>query len=152
MSNAAAVIGLTFDTIDIQQDPFGIFLEMVSGYAEGPSVRGVDSIVPGREGRIARGRMADTWRISLKGWVAGIGADEAAQRESFAALRETLRDMFDPRDDPRVLEATLEDGTVVSIVARALPTPIWEPIPKLPTLASVSYELEALEDWQAAYS
>jgi hypothetical protein len=46
MSNAAAVIGLTFGGSDVQNGTFGIFLEIRSGLVGGVSVRGTDTIVP----------------------------------------------------------------------------------------------------------
>lgn len=145
MTNAVAVIGLTFDATDIQQDPIGIFLEIIHGLNESPSVRGVDTVIPSMIGRVARNRKADTWRIELHGYVAGIGDTEAAQREDFRDLVATLKTLFDPTADPVALVATLEDGGTMTIMARALPTPLWNQI--VPSIAEVSYELEAVEDW-----
>lgn len=73
MANPAAVVGLTFGGTDIQHNPIGIFLEIVRGLNEGPSVRGSDTVVPGLAGRIARNRVADRWDIELRGLVAGTG-------------------------------------------------------------------------------
>lgn len=249
MSNPAAVIGLTFGGTDVQQQPIGIFLELVRGFGEGPSVRGTDTVVPGLVGRIARNRVADTWRIELRGMVAGTGNEiqtvtitgsptggtftltfqgqttagiaynataatvqaalealsniapgdvvvtggpmpgvgvvvtfqgqyagidvtqmtgsaagltggtpvltiatltnggltEAAQRSSFAALRQVVRVLFAPTANPGALVATLENGTTATIQARTLPTPLWDQL--VPALARLSVELEAVQDW-----
>jgi hypothetical protein len=151
VTNAAAVIGLTFDSTDIQQHPIGIFLEIPGGiFAVGPSVRGTDVIVPGLIGRIARNRIADTWRIPLVGYVSGVGSGETAIRSSFAALRATMQTLFDPTMDPAALVATLEDGSTATIQGRPLPLPLWDLI--VPSMARVSYELEAVEDWEVSGS
>lgn len=152
MTNAAAVIGLTFKATDIQQHPIGIFLEMPGGLlGQGPvAVRGIDTVVPGLAGRIARNRIGDTWRIPLVGYVSGTGSGETALRSSFASLRATMAALFDPTDDPGALVATLEDGSTMTIQARTLPTALWENI--VPSMARVSLELEAVEDWVASGS
>ena len=143
MTNAVAVIGLTFGGTDIQQDPFGIFLEIVHGLNEVPSVRGVDTIVPGLAGRIARNRVTDVLLIELQGLVAGLGTDEAAQREDFRDLVATFRALFDPTVIA-ALVATLEDGGTSTIAARTLNI-IWEQI--VPSMARVNIQLEAVSDW-----
>lgn len=78
MSNPVATIGLTYGGTDIQQNPIGIFLEIVRGLSESPSVRGTDTIVPALAGRIARNRMSDVLRIELVGLVAGSGTAATA--------------------------------------------------------------------------
>ena len=147
MSNNAATLPLTVDGTDVQQDPIGIFLELVRGLNEGPSVRGEDDIVPSLEGRTALNRVGDTWRLEIRGWIAGVGATGALQRASYRALATQVRELFDPRLDPYSVSVILEDGGVASIMARPLPTPLWdELVPGY--LARVSYELEAVEDWE----
>lgn len=151
MTNAVAVIGLTYDSTDLQQNPIGIFLEIPGGIPGiGPSVRGQDIVVPGLTGRIARNRIADFWRIPLVGYVAGTGSTESGLRSSFATLRATLRTLFDPTNDPAPLVATLEDGSEWTIQARPMPMPLWENV--VPSMARVSYELEAVEDWTVSGS
>lgn len=145
MSNGAAVIGLTFDGTDVQQNPIGIFLEITKGLNEGPEVRGTDTVVPGLTGRIARNRIADRWVIELQGYVAGIGSTEAAQREHFRDLVTTFRALFDPTALPATLAAETEDGGTQTISARTLPTVLWEQV--VPSMARVSVQLEAVEDW-----
>lgn len=145
MSSPAAVIGLSFAATDLQQNPFGIFLEIVRGLGEGPSVRGKDTIVPALTGRIARNRKADTWRIELVGWVAGQGATEAIQRSDFADLRAQLLALFDPTNAPAALVATTENGDTWTIQARTLPGKMWDQ--QVPSMARLSVELEAVADW-----
>lgn len=146
MSNGAATLPLEIDGTDVQQDPIGIFLELVRGLNEGPSVRGEDDIVPSLEGRIALNRVGDTWRLEVRGWIAGVGATGALQRASYRALASQVRTLFDPRRDPVAVVVSLEDGSVATIMARPLPTPLWtEHVPGF--LAEVSFELEAVEDW-----
>jgi hypothetical protein len=73
MTNPAAAIPLTVGGTDVQQNPIGIFLEIVRGLSETAEVRGVDTLVPGLAGRIARNRLGDTRRLLLEGLVAGTG-------------------------------------------------------------------------------
>lgn len=120
MTNAVAVIGLTFDGTDVQDADFGIFLEIVRGLNEGASVRGTDWVVPGRAGRIAGNREGDRLPIELRGVVMGDGVGLAAQRADFAALREQVRALFPTDGDPAPLVATLEDGSTATIQARTI--------------------------------
>ena len=78
MTNAVAVIGLTFDGTDLQTADFGIFLEIVRGLNEQPVARGVDLVVPSRAGRIVRNRVGDALSIELRGYVMGTGAPATA--------------------------------------------------------------------------
>jgi hypothetical protein len=145
MTNPAAVIGLTFDGTDIQQNPIGIFLEIVRGLNEGPSVRGTDTVVPGLTGRIARNRIADRWEIELQGYVGGIDTDEDGQRADFRTLVNTIKALFDPTAMPAALVAMLEDGSEATIQARTMPTTVWDQV--VPSMARISIQLEAVEDW-----
>jgi hypothetical protein len=146
MSNGAATLPLTVDGTDVQQDPIGIFLELVHGLNEGPSVRGEDDTVPSLEGRTPLNRVGDTWRLEVRGWIAGVGPTGALQRASYRTLASQVRTMFDPRRQPISVAVVLEDGSVASIMARPQPTPLWtEHVPGF--LAEVSFELEAVEEW-----
>lgn len=145
MTNPVAVIGLSFDSIDIQQNPFGIFLEIKRGIYEGPEVRGTDTTVPARSGRIARNRIGDRRVIELEGYVSGLGSTEAAQREHFLDLADTIGSLFDPTAMPATLAAAMQDGGTRTIKARTLPTVLWDQI--VPSMAKVNIQLEAVEDW-----
>lgn len=142
MANPAATIPLTFGGTDLQQNPIGIFLEIVDGLLGTASVRGTDTVVPGLTGRIARNRTGDTRRIELRGLVAGNGATEALQQSDFWTLAATLRTLFDPTASPASLVATLPNGTTATILARTLPTMMWDQI--VPSLARVTIELESV--------
>lgn len=144
MTNAAAPIGLTANSTDVQDADLGIFLEIVRGLNESPSVRGTDTIVPGLAGRVARNRVADVLTIELRGIVTGAGADEAAQRSDYRTNVNTVRALFDPTSLV-TLVAALEDGTSATITARPLNL-VWDQL--LPTLANVSIEMESIDpDW-----
>lgn len=144
--NDAAVIGLTFDGVDLQRSDFSLFLEVVKGVNEGPRVRGVDTVVPGLGGRIARNRISDGFVVGLQGYVSGVGTGEDQQRKRFADRRAEIRALFDPTADPANLVATLEDGTTLTCAARTLPSMLWDQI--VPSMARLSLELESLDaDW-----
>ena len=89
MSNAVAVIGLTFSGTDLQTSDFGIFLEIVRGLNDSPAVRGVDLIVPSRAGRVVRNRVGDVLTIGLHGYVMGNG-DAATAPETGGGVNTTL--------------------------------------------------------------
>lgn len=146
MTHAAAVIGLTFNGTDLQQNPPGLFLEIVVGLNEPPSVRGTDTIVPALDGRIPRNRVVDTRFIELRGWVAGIGATEALQRASFRTQVKALLALFNPSADPDDLVADLEDGTTGTISAQTTNI-IWGPL-RVPAMRTLSIELESTDpEW-----
>lgn len=146
MTNAAAVIGLTYDGTDLQNNPIGIFLELVRGLSETPRVRGVDTIVPSLAGRVVRNRVADGFVVELRGYISGTGVDEAAQRAEFRSLVTGLRTLFDPTRDPADLIATLEDGSTATCSARPLPTMVYDQ--RVPAMAVLSVELESVDaDW-----
>lgn len=170
MSNAVAVIGLTYRGTDIQEPAFGIFLEIVRGLQEVPTVRGTDVIVPGRAGRILGTRVSDVLKIELEGIVTGAGVgigvsawiadgwtdpglhgptigssdDAAGERSSYRAKAKALRALFDPTISGPLV-ASLEDGTTKTINARTLNT-IWDQ--PIPILARVNVQLESVDpDW-----
>lgn len=148
MTSPAAVIGLTYAGTDIQESDLGIFLEIYRGLSEVPTVRGRDTTVPARAFTIPRNRVADSLTIELRGLVRGEGASEAAQRSDFRSKVDSLRTLFAPTRDPAALVATCEDGSVREILCRPLPTQVWSQ--QVPTLASVSIELAAYEDWHGS--
>lgn len=71
MTSGVATVGVTYDGEDVQRGDLGIFLEVVRGLNESPDVRGVDIVVPGAVGRVARNRIADRMVIELRGIVRG---------------------------------------------------------------------------------
>jgi hypothetical protein len=148
VTNAVAIIGLTYDGTDIQAADFGVFLELVRGLNEPPAVRGVDLIVPSRAGRIVRNREADALTIELRGYVMGSGSTEALQRISFRTNAKIVRALFDTSAEPADLVASLEDSTTATISARTLNS-IWDQTD--PWTAAVSIELESVDpEWVVA--
>ena len=142
---SVAVIGLTYGGTDIQ-DLDGIYMEIIRGLAERPSVRGSDTVVPGLAGRIRRSRVNDLLTIELRGWVRGSGADESEQRSDFATNRLNFRTIFNPTLGDQDLVATLEDGTTATISAQASDRTIWNQV--VPSFAEVSVELDSIDpDW-----
>jgi len=149
MTNPTAAIGLTFATVDVQDSDFGIFLEIVRGLNESPAVRGKDTVVPGRLGRIARNRIDDVLPLELRGIVMGNGSTDALQRADFRAGVNIIRALFSPSRAPAALVATLEDGSTATISARPLNLVWAEDVASLS--ASVSIELESVDpDWVIA--
>ncbi len=145
MPSHVAVIGLQYDSTDIQEWPFGIFLEIKRGLNEGPKVRGKDTTVPGLNYQLPRNRRAEYIEIELTGYVSGEGVDEEAMREDFATLRDVMKTLFDPTRDPALLIATIEDGTNLYVLARPENT-AWNQV--VPSMAAVSVELKAYGDWE----
>jgi hypothetical protein len=148
MTSAVATVGLTYDSADLQASDLSVFLEIIHGLAEPPSVRGSDTIVPGLAGRIEGNRIHDVLMIELEGFVRAdeseVGTDDA--RASFATNRATVRSLFDTDRARAALIATLEDGTQLSIMARPL-NAIWNTV--IPSeFATVSISLEGYGDWE----
>lgn len=149
MSTAVAPVGLTFRGTDIQ-DLSGIFLEIVRGLTEVVEVRGIDLIVPASEGQIVRNRHGHRLVIELRGWIRGVATTEDSDRDDFVVNRAAFRALFDPRLDPGVLAATLEDGSTQTINARTLNV---VPDRIVPTFERVSVELESVDpDWEVSGS
>jgi hypothetical protein len=140
MTTAAAPVGLIYRGTDIQNLD-GIFLEIARGLVEVPEVRGVDLIVPSRQGQIRRNRVRHRMAIELRGWIRGTGSTEDAQRDNFAANRAAFQALFDPTLEPGQLLITLEDSTTEDISARTLNV-ISETI--VPSFVRVSVEMESV--------
>jgi hypothetical protein len=148
MTSAVATIGLTYAGTDVQLSDLSIFLEIVHGLAEPPTVRGSDIIVPGLAGRIAGNRVNDVLPIELEGFVraddVAIGTENA--RDSFQYNRATVRALFATNRARAELLATLEDGTQYTIMARPL-NAIWNTV-IASEFATVSISLEGYDDWE----
>jgi hypothetical protein len=147
VTSGVAVVGLTYDGSDIQLSDLSIFLEIRRGLNEAPSVRGVDTIVPARAGRIAQSRINDMLSIELYGQVTTDPAETFADdaRASYRDKWVGVRALFASNRDPTDLVATLEDGTTQTISARPLNIVVPNEIPGW--FANVSIELEGFDDW-----
>lgn len=152
MTSAVATIGLTFDGQDLQTSDLSIFLEIVRGLNEPPTVRGKDITVPALAGRIEANRVNDVLPIELRGLVraSSSATDRDDQMASFRANVSAVRALFATNRARADLVATLEDGTEQSISARPLNL-VWGEVIQS-EYATVSIELEGYDDWGAAGS
>lgn len=153
-TTAAVLTGLTYKSTDLQDFP-RIFLQLVEGGPDDtPETRGENSTTPYRRGQTYGPRRADRLPIMLKGWVAGDGVDEDAQRADTAAARQELKALFDVEGGEGVLAATTEDGTDWTI--NAYPEVIvWQAGDEgIPTHRGVSVRLIACDppEWEAGGS
>lgn len=143
MSTPAAVHALTYRGTDIQ-DLNGLFLEVVRGLDGVTDVRGVDSVVPARPGRISRSRQPDRLPIELVGYMRGVAQPSGADTDgkAYRVAVQLMQSLFDPAGGAGELIAQLEDGTYV--VAQAAPTDVITE-PRLPTFTILSIEMEAVD-------
>lgn len=146
MSSPAAVVGLTFDGVDVQLPDLQIFLEIKRGLNESPTVRGVDVTVPALAGRVEGNRVNDVLSIELEGIAC---ADEALstraeQLESYRENAATVRELFRPDRLRAQLVAELEDGRTLAIMAKPLPGHTWN---EHPDHAHIGLDLEGYGDW-----
>ena len=131
-STVAVLRDLTYDAVDLQDFP-RVYWEIVEGGPDWtPETRGEDRTVPYRSGQVYTPRRYNRLPILLQGWVAGEGADEAAQRADTATARQEMRVLFDPIAGLQTLSVTTEDGTVWTIDAYA-ESLVWEARPRVPT-------------------
>lgn len=147
MTTTLATIPLTYAGTDLQPANLQIFLELVLGLSEAPSVRGTDIIVPALAGRVEGRRVNDFVAIELRGWVRADPATTttATQRASYRANMKALRALFATNRARADLVATLEDGTTATISARPLNLVLTELVPS--EFANISIELAGNGDW-----
>lgn len=148
MTSPVASIGLIYDGTDLQPSDLQVFLQIVHGLNEPPSVRGSDYVVPALAGRVEANRVNDVLQIILEGFVRANPSETttSAARSSFRSNAQAIRTLFAPNRARAALVATLEDGTVMSISARPLPGQMWSE-PVISEFAQVSIELEGYDDW-----
>jgi hypothetical protein len=113
MPSAIAAIPLTVQGVDVQRADLSLFLEVAEGLGAGASVRGGDVLVPGLPGQRSRNRIQNVLSLELAGWI------KAASLAAYRDLVQEVNLLFRPSRGPVELSATLEDGTVVTIPARA---------------------------------
>lgn len=108
------VTGLVWDDLDIQR--LDVMITIDEGLDNLPVFRGNDQILPFRTGRLPVQQFADHRPVVASGWIAGSGT---LPRSSYRAYLDELKLHLDPRKGPRVLIATLADGSTRWITARA---------------------------------
>lgn len=145
---------LSYAGTDLQDFP-RIFLRLVEGGPDDtPDVRGGDRTMPYYTGQIYGPRREHRLPIVLRGWVAGQGATEVAQRADTAQARQQLRLLFDPTGGPETLHVETEDGVEWEIAAYP-EVIVWEaPDEGIPTHRGVSVRLVAVDPphWTATGS
>lgn len=149
MTSAVAPVGLVFDSVDLQ-DLDGLFLEITQGLSDSPSsVRGVDVTVPGTDGQTSRPRRFHERRLVLSGFVRGSGATHSDRQADYRGNIRAMLDLFETGGGasyaPPDLVATLEDGSIATIAARATSVVSVEVVSG--EYANVSVELLAVEEW-----
>lgn len=144
MTTTAATIGLTYNAVDVQSLD-GIFLELLPGAFDSPTVRGVDVLIPKADGQTARPRKFHERRFLIGGFVRGAGSTRAIQMGDFRSNMRTLTTLFDATAAPLDLVAELEDGSTATVSCRTLSVASTEPVQS--EYGSVSIEMLAVEEW-----
>jgi hypothetical protein len=114
---------LTYRGLDLQDG--GIWLDLVSGFAEPPAVRGDDVVIPGKVGRTWMPKVGDHRTIELRGYVLGSGHDLEARQSSWRELTDELMAVLAFDAAPGTLEVAgpylgIPAGFTYSIQAAAL--------------------------------
>jgi hypothetical protein len=128
--NLVPITGLTFAGTSLMRDD-GVFLMLKKGAGEIPSVRGVDTIVPGLTGRVFRNRVADRLVLELEGYVQGQedpDDHDPTEPEAYYDLVDELVELFDPAADPAALSGTWPDGSIRSIDCRVVAPLLWDEV------------------------
>lgn len=147
MANPAAVIALTYRATDIQNSfatgASFIFLEIIRGLNEPPSVRGSDVVIPSKVGRLQGSRVKDMVTVELEGIIGG--AQGVTELSSFRTKAAAFRALFDPTISGSLV-ATLEDASTKTLTLARTTNVLWEQLN--PTLARVNVQLESTAgDW-----
>jgi hypothetical protein len=147
VTSPVAVIGLTYDGYDLQRADLDIFFQITEGLDTLPETRGDDQLIPFRTGRLAQSRMADRRPVVAMGWVT---RPSVSQTPAYRAYLDGLKAKLEPTALPRVLVATLEDGSkrwINAVPRDLLPGDGWGS-----DFRSFSIEWEALDPyWYSAY-
>jgi len=146
MTSPLATYPTVYAGTDVQHADLGIFLEIIRGLLESPTVRGRDVTVPGLAGRIEANRENDTLMILLEGVVGPDAADVTleAQLASYEVNRQAVRTLFATKRARADLVVSLP-GSTATISARPMNL-IWKEIVQ-GVFAEVSIELEGYDDW-----
>lgn len=147
VSNPVASIALTYRATDIQESfaagAASMFLEIIRGLNEPPSVRGTDTIVPANVGRIQGSRVKDMVVVELEGYI--FGAQGATELSTFRTKVTTFRALFDPTVSGSLV-ATLEDASTKTLTLARTTSVLWAQLS--PASAKVNVQLESTSgDW-----
>ena len=117
---APAIIGLTYDAVDVQDLALGIWLEIVAGVGDVPVVRGEDTTIPDAAGSLEGNRIDDYLPIELRGFVRAATSETllVPSRTSHYDNLLTVRNLFRTNRPRAPLVATLPSGTILTISAR----------------------------------
>jgi hypothetical protein len=147
MTSPVAVIGLTYDGYDLQRADLDVFFQITEGLDTLPDTRGDDQLIPFRTGRLPQPRMGDRRPIVAMGWVT---RPSVSQTSAYRVYLDGLKAKLEPTGSPRVLVATLEDGSkrwTSAVPRNLLPGDGWGS-----DFRSFSIEWEALDPyWYGTY-
>jgi hypothetical protein len=92
---------LLAESLELQDVASGYYFEIrAGGLDDVPSVRGSDTIIPGKAGREFRDRVADLMPVTLHGIVFGAASGADSAEESYRLRAAALKAVFDPTADP----------------------------------------------------
>jgi hypothetical protein len=116
---SVALVGLVWDDYDLQRPDLDVMFELTEGLDELTGTRGDDQVIPFRAGRLAQSRTADRRPLVGSGWVTGRTPTAVS---AYRAYVDGLKAKLDPTGPPKLLVATLEDGSKrwISAVPRDL--------------------------------
>lgn len=146
MTNATAVIALTYRGTDIQEafsDSAWMYLEIVKGWNEPASVRGTDLIVPSLAGRLVGTRVKDIVSVQLEGLV--VGATGATAVSTYLAKVVTFRALFDPTLTGSIV-ATPTGAAAKTLTNCRTMSVAWDPISAYAARVNVLLESTS-PDW-----
>lgn len=89
---------LVYRGLDLQADPAkrqGLWLDLASGFAEPPRVRGDDVVIPGKAGRTWMPKVEDGRLIELRGYVLGRGDTLEERQQDWRELTDSLMAVLD---------------------------------------------------------
>jgi hypothetical protein len=108
MTSPIVVVGLTWDGFDLQRSDLDILFALTEGLDDLPQLRSADQFIPFLPGRLPSPAIPDRRAVVAVGWVTARGAAAAA---AFRTYLDTLKAKLEPGGPPRILLATLENGT-----------------------------------------
>lgn len=134
--------------LDLQDE--GIWLDLASGLAEPPEVRGDDVLIPGKPGRTWMPKVADRRLIELRGHVHGMGVTLSDRQEAWREATDALMAVLDFTAAAGALEVDgpylgIPAGVTYSIQAVAVNT-VGGDVQGTMTFQLWSVRLEALGD------